>query len=170
MIRSPHLSLRTLAGIALCLAAGSVLAQSPLSDAQTRYMGAHVFERQVEVFRAYCAQDPQAAEQLETGIATFRAENPDFTSALEARPGDAEFVAGVEAFDARFEQIAGAMHQYLASEPPQTRCATIAGHLGGMRFAAMIDEATHSVADAVDADEAMAVDAVVGEAVTAAVP
>ena len=169
MIRSPHTPLRTLAGIVLCLAAGSAVAQSPLTDAQARYMGAHVFERQVEVFRAYCAQDPQAAEQLERGIATFRVENPDFTAALDARPVDAEFAAGVAAFDARFEQIAGAMHQYLASEPPQTRCATIAGHLGDMRFAAMIEEATHSVADAVAADES-AVDAVASEAVTAAVP
>lgn len=97
-----------LAALMLCVSAGDAFAQSPLSEAQTRYMGAHVFERQVEVFRRYCAADDDASRQLEVGIATFRAENPEFATALNARPTDAVFAAGVDAFDARFVEMAEA--------------------------------------------------------------
>lgn len=140
-----------LAALMLCVSAGDAFAQSPLSDAQTRYMGAHVFERQVEVFRRYCAADDDASRQLEVGIATFRTENPEFATALNARPTDAAFAAGVDAFDARFVEMAEAMHAYLALQPPQLRCAELADNLGRMRFSAMIDEAADSAAAAVTA-------------------
>lgn len=139
-----------LTALALCVAGGA-FAQSPLSDAQTRYMGAHVFERQVEVFRRYCAADADASERLEAGIATFRSENPELGTALRERPTDAAFVAGVDAFDARFVEMAEAMHAYLSLQPPQARCADLADNLGQMRFAAMIDEAADSAAAAVTA-------------------
>ena len=140
-----------LAALMLCVLAGDAFAQSPLSDAQTRYMGAHVFQRQVEVFRRYCSADVEASQRLETGIATFRSENPEYGAALRARPTDVDFVAGVDAFDARFVEMAEAMHAYLSLQPPQLRCAELADNQGRMRFSAMIDEAADSAAAAVTA-------------------
>lgn len=141
MDRIAHQVRSSLCAAALCTV-GAAAAQSPLSDAQTRYMGAHVFERQVEVFRRYCAPDAQAAAALERGLARFRAGNPDYVAALRTRPGEVDFLAGVEAFDARFDEIAHVMQQHLAAESPGARCPTIARHLGDMRFTAMIEEAT----------------------------
>ncbi|MDC7808380.1 hypothetical protein PQS31_16305 [Luteimonas sp BLCC-B24] len=149
---NPHrLPMCLLAALASCAMAGGASAQSPLSDVQTRYMGAHVLQRQVEVFRRYCAADADASRQLETGIATFRAGNPEFERALDAAPTDAAFLDGVAAFDARFVEMADAMHAYLALQPPQARCPELADNLGRMRFSAMIDEASHSAAAAVTA-------------------
>ena len=54
-------------------------------------------------------------------------------------------------FDARFVEMAEAMHAYLSLQPPQVRCADLADNLGRMRFAAMIDEASDSAAAAVTA-------------------
>lgn len=127
---------------------GAAAAQSPLSEAQTRYMGAYVFDRQMEVFRRYCAPDATAAAALELGLARFRAANPDYVAALRTRPAGADFVAGVEAFDVHFDGVARVMQQHLASEAPAARCPTLARHLGDMRFARMIEEATRGAAAA----------------------
>ena len=75
----------------------------------------------------------------------------EIAAALRARPTDVDFVAGVDAFDARFVEMAEAMHAYLTLQPPQARCADLADNLGRMRFAAMIDEASDSAAAAVTA-------------------
>ncbi len=139
--------------VTLVCAVAPAPAQPPLDEGQARYMGAYVVSRQFEVFRRYCGGDDGARHALETGITAFRAANPDFAAALQARPDDAALRAGVAAFDARFGELADAMHAYLATQPAAVRCASIARHVATMRFAAMIDDATAGARDAVTAGE-----------------
>lgn len=147
-MNSPVIRMPCVLGVVAAGVLGVASAQSPPGEAHVRYMGAYVFDRQVEVFRRYCASDASAAAALETGLARFRAANPDYVAALRTRPAGADFAAGVAAFDRHFDGIARVMQQHLATGPPAARCPTLARHLGGMRFARMIDEATRGAAAA----------------------
>ncbi|MCD9027140.1 hypothetical protein LDO26_02785 [Luteimonas sp. BDR2-5] len=128
-------------------AAGAALAQSPLTEAQTRYMGAYVFDRQLQVFRDYCAGDPQGAQALDAGMARFQQANPDYAAALQARPTEAEFLAGVATFDAQFDQVAAQMRQQLAQQPAGPQCAALGQQLGGISFQALLEEAAQRAAE-----------------------
>ena len=127
--------------LSLACASGAALAQSPLTEAQTRYMGAYVFDRQMAVFRDYCAQDPQGAQALDAGAARFRQANPDYVAALQARPTEAEFLAGVATFDAQFDQVAVQMRQQLAQQPAGVQCAALGQQLAGLDFQRLLEEA-----------------------------
>jgi hypothetical protein len=120
--------------------AGPAAAQSQLTDAQTRYMGAYVFEKQLGIFREYCATDPQGAAALKSGVDTFRSSNPDFAAALQARPTEPEFTAGVVNFDSQFETVATQMRTQLAQQPAAQQCTALGQQLGALRFATLLEE------------------------------
>ena len=127
-----------LTGLAI---SGTAAAQSPLTDAQTRYMGAYVFEKQLTVFRDYCATDAQGAQALDAGATAFRENNPDFAAALQTRPSEPDFVAGVETFDTQFEAVSNQMRTQLAQQPAGPQCTALGQQLGTMRFATLLEEA-----------------------------
>lgn len=145
----PRLPARVL--LAAAFAVGGAAAQSPLTEDEARYLGAYVFERQAEVFRRFCAADAESSAELEAGLARFRAGNPGFADALQTPPERAEVAAGVQAFDTRFEAIAVAMHDVLATRTPREQCADIALRLGSMQFETMMAEATGGITEAVTA-------------------
>lgn len=134
--------LRT-ACLALSLAAvgAPAFAQAPPTDAQAAYMGAHVFDRQIEVFREFCAKDPAGAQALDTGVTQFRLNNPDYVAAKGSKPDSPEFAATVQAVDAQFDQVAGTMRTQLASRPVGPQCTTLGDQLRQARFAALLEQA-----------------------------
>lgn len=132
--------LRT-ACLALSFAAVPAFAQAPLSDAQAAYMGAHVFDRQLEVFREFCAQDPTGAQALDTAVTQFRINNPDYVAAKKSKPESPQFAEAVEAVDAQFEQVAGTMRTQLAAQPAGPQCEALSGQLRQARFAALLEQA-----------------------------
>lgn len=126
----------------LLLAAALPLhAQTALTDAQSAYLGAHVFDRQVAVFREYCAQDPAGTQAIDTGVAQFRINNPDYVAARADTPNSDEFKAAVAAFDAQFDQVAQTMRTQLAERPVGPQCATLGDELRKARFASLLEEA-----------------------------
>ncbi|WP_148087431.1 MULTISPECIES: hypothetical protein [Luteimonas] len=132
--------LRT-ACVVLSFAAVPAFAQAPLSDAQATYMGAHVFDRQLEVFREFCAQDRAGAQALDTAVMQFRLNNPDYVAAKESKPQSADFDATVKAVDAQFDRMAGTMRTQLAAQPVGAQCASLGDQLRQARFASMLEQA-----------------------------
>lgn len=141
--RFRFLSPLLLAGLAV---GGSAMAQTPMTDAQSRYMGAYVFEKQLAVFRGFCAADTQGAQALEAGAAAFRQNNPDFTAALQARPAEPAFAAGLATFDTRFAAVSEQMRTQLAQQPAGPQCAALGQQLNSLRFATLLEEAAKRAA------------------------
>lgn len=104
-------------------------------------MGAHVFDRQLEVFREFCAQDPAGAQALDTAVTQFRINNPDYVAAKNSKPDSPQFAQAVEAVDAQFEQVAGTMRTQLAAQPAGPQCEALSGQLRQARFAALLEQA-----------------------------
>lgn len=139
--------LRT-ACLALTLTAVPAFAQSPLTEAQSAYMGAHVFDRQIAVFREFCAQDPAGAQALDTAVTQFRLNNPDYVAAQNSKPDTPGFAAAVTAVDAQFDQVAGTMQAQLAKQPAGAQCAALAEQLRQARFASLLEQAKRGAAPA----------------------
>ena len=133
-------NLRT-ACLAISLAAAPAFAQSPLTEAQSAYMGAHVFDRQLEVFREFCAQDPAGAQALDTAVTQFRLNNPDYVAAKNSKPASPEFAEAVTAVDAQFDRVAGTMRTQLAAQPAGPQCASLGEQLRQARFASLLEQA-----------------------------
>jgi|GEM_PF-852765 len=142
--------LRT-ACIALSLAAIGTPAfaqDAPITDAQAAYMGAHVFDRQVAIFREFCATDAAGAQALDTGVAQFRINNPDYVAASAAEPDTPAFAAAVKAFDSQFDQVAGTMRTQLQGRPVGPQCTQLGDQLRQARFATLLEQAKRRSAPA----------------------
>jgi len=142
-VPEPAMPILRTACLALSLAAvgAPAVAQAPPSDAQAAYMGAHVFDRQIEVFREFCATDPAGAQALDTGVTQFRINNPDYVAAKGSKPDSPEFAATVQAVDAQFDQVADTMRAQLASRPVGPQCTTFGDQLRQARFVTLLEQA-----------------------------